>query len=301
MYSSKNQQNKHVLSKIGLTILITLGAQSLQAEVTETQQAVLDHYATMKEMSGTERKNYRKELFSGMSRAEQRSFQKAFKEVRAMIPNHLNIEDVSNTNKKSTNHHKSPAVRAPGTSITYDTGTVFGTAGINSQMVGNRFDSALNSAGTMCCTPVETSGSITMITFDMVNTFFSSAVWSLYSNISGTMANQVTSMAISGIGTGINTISIMSPTTANAYMNGTFLAGIWQFDPTMTALAVDTGSTGGQGFHAISLNDGAAGTMLTTVTSGGMGLNAIFRVAGNVLPETVPVELIDFTIEKDSE
>ena len=48
-----------------------------------------------------------------------------------------------------------------------------------------------------------------------------------------------------------------------------------------------------------SLNDGAVGTGLTTVTTGGMGVNAIFRVSGDVLQENVPVELIDFTIDKE--
>ena len=180
--------------------------------------------------------------------------------------------------------------------IQYDSGNVMGTAGIASQMLGNRFDSALNTAGTICCVPVESSGSITMITFDMVNTFFGSVVWSLYSNVVGTMADQVTSMARPGIMTGLNTLSVMSPATANAYSNGTFLAGIWQFDTTMTGLGVDTATTGGQGFHAISLNDGAMGSMLTTVTTGmGGGLNAVFRVSGWVL---TPVELMSFEIEE---
>ncbi|MEM7584511.1 MAG: hypothetical protein AAF560_14070 [Acidobacteriota bacterium] len=193
-----------------------------------------------------------------------------------------------------------PRLRVPGTNITYDSGTVTGMAGQNSQTLGNRFDSALNPAGTMCCFPVETSGSITMITFDMVNTFFGSAVFSIYSNIMGTTANLVTSQARPGVMTGLNTLSVSSPGTANAYMNGTFVAGIWQFNTTMTAVGVDTGSTGGQGFHAVSLNDNGSGppgtgTMLTTVTTGGGGgLNVVFRVSGNV---ATPVELLNFDIE----
>ena len=177
--------------------------------------------------------------------------------------------------------------------IQYDSGNVTGTAGQSSQMLGNRFDSAATTGGA-CCSPVPSSGSVTMITFDMVNTFFNSAVFSIYSNIAGTMAAQVTSKAIPGVMTGLNTFDIMTPTTANAYANGAFLAGIWQFDPTMTALGVDTGTRAGQGFHAISLNDGANASMLTTVTSGGMGLNAVFRVSGDLL---TPIELVDFEIE----
>ncbi|MEM8962310.1 MAG: hypothetical protein AAGD38_12575, partial [Acidobacteriota bacterium] len=78
--------------------------------------------------------------------------------------------------------------------------------------------------------------------------------------------------------------------TDNVYMNGTFLAGIWQFNSN-TALAADSGTTGSQGFHGISLNDGAMGSMLTTI----MSRNMIFRVSGNV---STPVELMDFTIEQ---
>ena len=177
--------------------------------------------------------------------------------------------------------------------IQYVSGNVTGTAGQSSQMLGNRFDVAASTGGG-CCFPVPSSGSVTMITFDMVNTFFNSAVFSIYSNIAGTMADQVTSRAKPGIMTGLNTLDIMSPTTANAYQNGAFLAGIWQFDPSMTALGVDTGTNAGQGFHAISLNDGAVGAGLTTVTSGGMGLNAVFRVSGDLL---TPIELLDFEIE----
>lgn len=173
--------------------------------------------------------------------------------------------------------------------IQYDSGNVTGIAGIASQMVGNRFDSAATTGG-VCCAAVPSSGSVTMITFDMVNTFFGSVVFSIYSNIVGTMAAQVTSMARPGIMTGLNTLGVMSPTTANAYMNGAFLAGIWQFDPTMTGLGVDTGTTAGQGHKGISLNDGAAGSMLTTLT----GINAVFRVSGDLL---TPIELVDFEIE----
>ncbi len=179
--------------------------------------------------------------------------------------------------------------KVPGTSITYDTGTVSGIADLADQMVGNRFDSALNHNGTMCCFPVETSGSITMITFDMVNTFFSSAVWSLYSNVSGTMADRNISVS-TGVMTGLNT-----KTFALDYINGAFLAEVFQFMSTSTGLAFDTGTVGMQGFHAIGINDGTTGTAITSVTTGGGGgLNAIFRVSGNV---STPVELINFKIE----
>lgn len=180
--------------------------------------------------------------------------------------------------------------RIPGTMIQYDSGTVTGTAGVASQMLGNRFDSALNPAGTMCCFPVENSGTITMVTFNMVATFFGSAVYSYYTNISGTMANQVTSMALAGVMTGVNTRTLGGNATLTMYENGAFLAGIWQFNVTMTGLGVDTGTNGGQGFHGISLNDGMVGTMLTDL----MSLNAVFRVGGNV---ATPVELMNFEVD----
>lgn len=100
---------------------------------------------------------------------------------------------------------------------------------------------------------------------------------------------RVTDMGI-GVMTGLNTVSVMSPTTANNYMNGAFLAGIFQFMPASTGVDVDSGTLGGQGFHAVSINDAATGTMLTAIAS----RNAIFRVSGNV---STPVELINFKIE----
>ena len=242
-----------------------------------------------------------REAMKSMTREERRGAMQAYKAARAAEAQRAGVEipagrqmarlETPRRVAESAVQRNDKAV-AFGT-IQYDSGMVTGTAGAASQMLGNRFDSALNTAGTACCFPVPTSGSVTMITFEMVNTFFSSAVFSLYSNITGTMAAQVTSMG-RPIGPGLNTLSVMSPTTMNAYQNGTFLAGIWQFDLMSTALGVDTGSNAGQGFHAISLNDGAAGSLLTTVTSAGMGLNAVFRVSGNVV---TPVELMSFTIE----
>ncbi|MBL4659315.1 MAG: hypothetical protein JKY19_03090 [Alcanivoracaceae bacterium] len=286
----------HRSISIKLLLLLTVIVQTSNAEVTVIQQEVLDNYMSMKNMSSQQRKEFRAQIFAGKSRQETKAYTQAYKQVRGMLPDYLGVTnktDPAKVGKQPTKTNKS-ANRTPGSSITYDTGTVFGTTGIASEMLGNRFDTALNTSGTMCCFPVETSGSITMITFNMANTFFSSAVWSLYSNVSGTTAMQVTSMG-RGIMTGLNTLSVMSPTSANAYMNGAFLAGIFQFMPASTGLAVDSGTLGGQGFHAININDGTTGTMLTNVTTGGGGgLNAIFRVSGNV---ATPVELINFTIE----
>ena len=277
-----------------LTTIFLLVYTNVHSEVTPLQQQVLDDYKAMLNMDQKQRQEYREAINKNKTSADRKAYTQAFKAVRPILPEYLGVsEDPLKSKKKANaNQPKSP-VKIAGTSIQYDTGTVFGGAGVSSQMLGNRFDSALNAAGTMCCFPVESSGSITMITFNMINTQFSSVVFSIYSNIMGTTAPQVTSMGIGGVATGLNTITL-GTATVNSWANGSFLAGIWQFDPTMTGLAIDSNSTGGQGFHAISLNDAAVGNGLTTVTAGGMGANAIFRVKGNV---ATPVELLNFTIE----
>ena len=288
------KSQRSISIKLLLLVLLTAVAQFSTAAVTAIQQEVLDNYMAMKNMSSQERKDYRAQVFANKSRQETKAYTQAYKQVRGMLPNYLGVTNKTDPAKVGKQSKSNKSVnRTPGTNITYDTGTVVGTTGIASQMIGNRFDVALDTSGTMCCFPVESSGSITMITFNMVNTFFSSAVWSLYSNVSGTTAMRVTSMGV-GVMTGLNTLSVMSPTTANAYMNGSFLAGIFQFMPASTGLGVDAASVGGQGFHAISINDGTTGSMLATATSGTAGLNAVFRVSGNV---ATPVELINFTIE----
>ncbi|MEL7060572.1 MAG: hypothetical protein AAGN46_11145 [Acidobacteriota bacterium] len=285
-----------VLPRCALTLWLVVGLCFLGVQSFADQAAGDASTPTQEEIFGHLRLDH--DALAAMSREERREAMRAYKAAReqAALAAGLELETEGSFRRLDTPRRTATptGLRAIG-NITYDTGTVFGTAGLNSQMLGNRFDSALNTAGTACCFPVPTSGNITMITFDMVNTFFGTAIFSLYTNISGTMANQVTSMARTGVVTGLNTLSVNSATTANAYMNGTFLAGIWQFNTTMTALGVDTGTNAGQGFHAISLNDMAIGSMLTDVTTGGGGgLNAVFRVTGDVL---TPVELMNFTID----
>lgn len=267
-------------------------AAQAQAELQENLRQRLEaDRAELFAMSPEERHVYMRQFFDHPDRETRRAFKMALEQVRSewQVPGYTGGPTTVESPSRAE-----VAVKVAGSNITYDTGTVFGFGGVASQMIGNRFDSALNTAGT-AIQPIETTGSVTMITFNMVNTFFGSVVWSLYSNVVGTMANQVTSMARPGVMTGFNTLTVDPMATANAYMNGTFLAGIWQFSPGMTGLGLDSNTTGGQGFHAISLNDGAVGTGLTTVTNGGMGVNAVFRVSGNV---ATPVELMDFTIEK---
>jgi len=287
-------------SAVLVLCLLTTGSMVHASEVSGASEPSLKESIRLKleadresiySMSRSERHAYISALLQAPTREERRAAKYALQQVRG----EWGITDQGDKPVRRSTTRGETAALVGGTSITYDTGTVTGTAGVDMQMLGNRFDSALNPAGTACCFPVETTGSITMVTFDLVNTFFSAGIVSIYSNVMGTTAVQVTSRSKT-VGTGLNTLTIGSGTTANAYMNGTFLAGIWQGTLGSTALAVDTGTVGGQGFHAISLNDGTTGigSMLTTVTSGGMGLYAVFRVQGDV---ATPVELMGFTIE----
>ncbi len=187
------------------------------------------------------------------------------------------------TPERRVEDNKATAKRIPGTSITYHSGTL-GTAGLNGQMVGNQFNNALNPAGTAIF-PIEASGSITMVTFDLIGAS-GSVFLSFYHQLMGTSAAQITSMNISAV-TGLNTHTIN--TTANTYSGGTFLGGIWQFTGSATP-AVATGSVLGQGFHGISINDGTVGNSFLVFTN----LNAAFSASGNL---ATPVELINFKVE----
>ncbi len=259
----------------------------LAVPVVSIAQEVPDKYA------GREHIKIDHDKLKSMTRAEKRAYMQAYKEAREEEARRAGVSlktDGRFVPLDTPRKVEEKRPRVPGSNITYDTGTVSGTAGLASQMLGNRFDFALNATGTQCCFPAEASGSITMITFDMVNTFFSSAVFSIYSNVMGATAMRVTSMG-TAVMAGLNTVN-----TTHSYANTTFLAGIFQFMPASTGLGVDTGSFSGQGFHAININDGTTGTALTTVTTGGGGgLNAIFRASGDVA--TTPVELLHFEFE----
>ena len=187
--------------------------------------------------------------------------------------------------------------KVAGTTIQYDSGMVTGfhTAIASSRALVNRYNSALNPAGTMCCFPVENSGSVTMVSFNMIRTSGMSAIVSIYSNIMGTTANKVTSVGVPAA-VGLNTYTFGTMTDGQ-YANGTFLAGIFQFNTMFTRVGVDSNSLSGQGFHAFTLNDstvmggGNTGTALNAVP----GLNIVFRISGNL---ATPVELMNFEIEE---
>ncbi|MEM9552790.1 MAG: hypothetical protein AAGC60_00905 [Acidobacteriota bacterium] len=189
-----------------------------------------------------------------------------------------------------------PRPKVAGTSIQYDSGTVTGTytATSLSRMVGNRFDTAAGA-------PVENSGTITMVTFEMVrNDFYTGVFFTLLSDLVGATARRVTEVLVTGVGAGLHTYTLNSTMTDNQYSNGTFLAGIFQFQVNSTAVGVDTGTTLGQGFHGIEINDntamggGAFGTDFQTIGN----RNVVFRVRGNVV---TPVELMHFEVKPSTD
>ncbi len=239
------------------------------------------------------------EVLAGMSREERRAARRAFRAEREAAAQRAGVvQDEPGyralPEPRAVSAPDAPVAKVAGTTIQYDSGTVTGffTAVDSSRSLVNRYESALNGAGT-AIVPVENTGSITMISFEMLRTSINAGYWSLYSDVMGTMAVQKTSAAVN-YGVGLNTHTIDTMVTNNTYMNGSFLAGIFQFNTMFTRVGVDTNSAGGQGFHLFTLNDPA-----TAFPNSGTGLmaagnrNLVFRVTGNVV---TPVELMDFSI-----
>ncbi len=171
------------------------------------------------------------------------------------------------------------AVKALG-SITYHSGAL-GTCCLNSQCVGNQFDSALDTSGTVIA-PVMMSGTITMATYDMISVGGTGAFLSVFDQQNATTANLITSALQSGVVAGLNTATV-----SLNYVGSSFLMGIWQFNTDVPAVA--TGTVGGQGFHGMSINDVVA-TAFTTLP----GTNAAMTAGGNIL---TPVELLNFEVD----
>ena len=270
------------LKKLATAALLMSAMTGLNAsELSKSEQAALDQYKTLQSLPQAERKAYRQQLFAGMSEQEKDAFKMA-------VDKGLGLE----TDLRTQLSAKSAVVRAPGTSITYDNGTGLGVVvGTNSNMQGNRFDSGLNAASTFI-EAVETSGSITQLSFDAAVVNGGAVFISVMDNIVGTTANLVTSVSVPATA-GLNTFT---PGTPIAYTGGPFLAGVWQFGG--EGINVSTASVGSQGFHGIEINDVAATAYNSNLTVSAAPVNAMMRVSGNVLQETVPIELIDFTIEE---
>lgn len=219
------------------------------------------------------------EAVKAMSKAERLAYQKEYK---AALEEAARKAGVTPKARQSSGRTAPQPVLVPGTSITYHSGAL-SAATATSVAVGNRFDTALTGMGGLG--PVEMSGSITMISADLAaasgNVFVS-----VYDQLAGTTANQVTSMSTPMV-TGFNNITL--PTALN-YVGTSFLAGVWNFTGGGDTVNVATGTVGGQGFHGMSINDGNPGNGFNafTMTNGAVG------VSGDV---ATPVELMSFSID----
>ncbi len=165
--------------------------------------------------------------------------------------------------------------------IQYDSGAV-GTAGQSSFCVGNQFDT------TGGANPLTASGSVTQIQVSMVGVGGTGAFFSIFHQQAGATANVISSSFISSITPGMNTVGV-GPFN---YVGSTFLAGMWQFTVGSDTPAVASGTTGGQGFHGMSIND-VVGTGFNRPGT----FNAVMRPSGNLL--AIPVELTGFEIVED--
>ncbi len=173
------------------------------------------------------------------------------------------------------------ANRLPGTSIAYHSGALT-PATTNSFAFGNQFDTALTTMGGLG--PVEMSGSITMVSFNMQSVGGTAVFVSIYDQLVGATANFISSMSFPA-SAGTNTVTYTTPIN---YVGSSFLAGAWNFNTDVVNLA--TGTTGGQGFHGMSINDiVATGFNAFTMTNGTVD------VSGNV---ATPVELMSFSIDE---
>ncbi|MEM6796458.1 MAG: hypothetical protein AAF725_20975 [Acidobacteriota bacterium] len=217
---------------------------------------------------------------SQMSREDRLAYQRQYK--AAVEEAARQAGTLQPRNRQPTGRMAEPTL-VPGTSITYHSGALSPSAS-SSVSVGNRFNTAITTMGGMG--PVEMSGSITMFTADMAGVGGTGAFFSLYDQLNGTTANQITSMTVPLV-TGMNTATLATPLN---YVGSSFLAGIWNFTAASDTVNVATGTVMGQGFHGMEINDGGTGTgfVAYTMTNGTVG------VSGDV---ATPVELLSFQID----
>jgi hypothetical protein len=264
-----NKRMKRVTNKFNKKILISAVLLALmgtaQAELSGLQRQVIADHNSMQNMNTEQRRAFRQQIWNNSDKVAQRAYNRAYK---AMVEAGM-IGQLSATNKTSNPN------RVPMTSVSYHSGAL--TAAVpSSVMIGNRF----NTGG---LNPLEMSGSITMFTANIAaasgNVFFS-----FYDQLAGTTANQITSMSTPMIA-GQNTITLA---TELNYTGNEFLGGIWNFGGDSANLAA--GTVGGQGFHAVQINDGNPGMSFATIAN----MNGAFGVGGNL---TTPVELMNFSID----
>ncbi len=180
----------------------------------------------------------------------------------------------------------SQAARLNGT-ITYDDGVVNVAPTVTGDCYGNRFNTALNPAGTAAF-PVQASGSITMVSFFMVSV--STTGYITFADQLNTVAG--TAMKIDSgtyaMSAGWNTVTLVTP---SSYVGSSFLGGVWfSFS---SSVGLGTGTTGGQGHHGMHIGTGTT-TMPGYTPS--TTFNALFRPSGDLL---TPVELMSFTVTND--
>jgi hypothetical protein len=172
----------------------------------------------------------------------------------------------------------SPANRAVGT-IQYDNGVLTAIPGVTSLCYGNRFNTAAGN-------PLTASGTITQLSWFMTSGAGTDSVFiSYFDQLAGTAANVITSVSVPAPNPG----GFNTRATAVNYVGNTFLAGVWYV--ANDAVGLGTGTTGGQGDHAMVIND-IVGTGYQSLA----GFNGLVRASGNVI---IPVELTGFEIVSD--
>ena len=259
---TKKSNNKLLLS----TALVAL-IGTAQAELSDLQSQVIADHHSMQSMNAEQRRDFRHQIWNNSDKTAQRAYNRAYKDMaEAGLLVKLSADG---SNKASTQN------RVPMTSISYHSGALT-PATQSSVAVGNRF----NTGG---LNPIEVSGSITMFTADLASAD-GNVFYSFYDQLAGTTANQITSMSVP-MTTGINTVTLA---TALNYVGNEFLGGIWNFGGDVVNLAA--GTTGGQGFHGMEINDGSTGSGFATIAN----MNGAFGVSGNL---TTPVELMNFSID----
>ncbi len=191
--------------------------------------------------------------------------------------------------------------RAAGT-IQYDNGSYVALGANSWRSFGNRFNSALNTAGT-AVSPVQISGSVTKATFGALSVA-GATTWgpfwiTLYDQLNtGAGTAQVVGSAGFSVPGGPHTSPFLVAASVGpwSYSGSSFLLGILDYNtnattPNGVAPLLCNFNLSAQGYHAYSMAwSTTTGTDYQTIPS----LNVIIRATGNVI---VPVELMGFTVE----
>jgi len=274
---------------IASTLVIAMG--TAHAELSDIQKKVIADHQSMEGMTADQRREFRKEIFGGFNntnKAAQRAYNQAYK---AMVEANM-LTKLSDVGKPTVGDKGNVASRAVGTMIQYDSGMIAtSNQGQASQTVGNKFNTGWNpTAGASgALNPVLATGSITALTINMASVG-GTAAFITVANGTGSGASLVSSVSVP-LAAGTNTL-----TGAAFATSGPFLAGVWQptggADSANDVVGVATGTTNGQGFHGVSFNDIAL-TNFADIPS----RNAVIRLQGQLLQDSVPVELMNFQVE----